>query len=174
MNEEPDRAPSGLSDGLSNPDLKPADPPPSNDPRELALLARLLEHPDDGMSRLVYSDFLEDRGELAKANFVRGIESHAELAVLAKSTSIAWRAITCDERVTCTTALCPARWAGFAAIAGDPRRRSCPRCAATLRYCADLNEALTAGADGDVAVIDLLEVEPRGFDLGSTWSRATR
>lgn len=148
----------------------PAPPQPtileSDDPVEQRLVATLGATPDDRAARLVYGDWLEGRGEIAKANFVRGAETLADLPHLLATTSVAWRATTSDERVACMTALCPDRWTAFEAIANDPRRRRCPRCATTMFYAANRAEADGAQAFGDLTLLDLVDVvaQPRGFD----------
>ncbi|HEU0032169.1 MAG TPA: TIGR02996 domain-containing protein [Kofleriaceae bacterium] len=138
----------------------PPEPPPAHDPTERELLATLAEQPADDATRAVYADFLEQRGELAKASFVRGTETLAELSQIANATVPAWRAITSNRRVACTMSDCPRRWIEFASVTSDPRERRCQRCGATIRYCANGDEARDARLRGEIVVFDGLAVLP--------------
>jgi uncharacterized protein (TIGR02996 family) len=166
------------------PGVPPSSPPPppkvrravlSPDPLEHDLLAALRDQPADVAARMVYADWLEERGRLAQANLVRGVERREDVpsvlsdlvrfadgfdrgddavAVLRESDAD-WRAIACRERTDCTRSTCPRRWDLFVPIADSERERRCFTCTATVRYCTTGDEVRDCTARGERAVLDL-------------------
>src|SRR5262249_47751990 len=63
----------------------------SPDPAEHALLATLRAKPDDVGSRMVYADWLEDRGSIVHAQITRGVE--LDRAVVLQGSTAEWRAV---------------------------------------------------------------------------------
>jgi len=145
---------------------RPPATPPASGVAERELVAVLRDRPGDAGARMVYADWLEQRGELAKANYVRAAtgvrDEHGDqhisrdaIAMILATSDTAWRAVVGRERVTCKRYDCPGTWDAFASDPSDPFRRTCRVCANNVRYCADL-VAMTACLDhGEPAVLDL-------------------
>lgn len=59
---------------------------------ELALLRTIREHPDADLPRLVYADWLEERGDPDRAEFIRlQVERHARIPTDPDARGIGWR-----------------------------------------------------------------------------------
>jgi len=143
--------------------------PPSklaDDPREHELLAVLRERPGDPDARMVYADMLESRGELAKANYVRGIDRYEDVVAVLQTSDVEWRAIACRERThACTEASCPRTWDAFEPT-DDERIRHCRTCWNVVHYCENVDEEHAWRSSGARAVLDLggaLPVKPAEF-----------
>jgi uncharacterized protein (TIGR02996 family) len=159
---------------------QPAPPAPrparlrlSWDPVEHDLLVALRDQPADPGVRMVYADWLEERGHAAKANAVRGVERTEDVPTVLKDlvsfadgfdrtddTSLLlaesnadWRAIACRDRTDCGRRTCPRQWDLFIPVAEGERR--CFVCSATVRYCASADEARASTARGERVVLDL-------------------
>jgi uncharacterized protein (TIGR02996 family) len=128
----------------------------SSNSTEHELLAALRVRPDDAASRMVYSDWLEQRGELVKAAYVRGDHLRlVQLTQIASTTSATWRAVTCRQFVACVQMKCPKQWDRLATLGDDERTRRCPGCGRTVRYCSSIDEARRVRDSGDLSVVDL-------------------
>jgi uncharacterized protein (TIGR02996 family) len=132
----------------------------ADDREEDAMLAELRAHPNDALQRMVYADWLEDRGFVARASFVRGTEELADQHDVVDTTSVAWRAVVSHERVSC----CGRQWDDFEPIVDDELARRCPRCHKTGRYLEDVSHVISCRNRGEVPV----------FDVAFTISRPTR
>ncbi len=114
-------------------------------PGEQALLAPLRARPSDEGARLVYADWLEQRGEVARAWFVRH-EGDVDRNRAVGDPS--WRSITSRgdiARCHQEGEACPKRWDKLDACADDERARTCATCHQRVRYCVDTDAALRCG-----------------------------
>jgi uncharacterized protein (TIGR02996 family) len=138
--------------------------PWSPDPSEHELLELLRTNPDDGASRMVYGDWLEQRGEHAKARFVRG----EPVSKAFPAQDHEWRAIaSCELVANCNGALCPKRWSAFAVVEGESHVRHCGPCGGTVRYCTDWSEACLASSRDEAVVLDVRGRDPGDFRFSS-------
>jgi uncharacterized protein (TIGR02996 family) len=95
-----------------------APPELADDPTEQQLLAQLRDAPGDPATRLVYADWLEQRGEPGRAALVR----HTGWPDALLHGTPAWRAIVAAAPIEdCTEPGCPAGWHAPAV-----RRRALP------------------------------------------------
>jgi uncharacterized protein (TIGR02996 family) len=127
----------------------------ANDRDEQRMLSELRVSPGDVLLRMVYGDWLEDRGEVARAAFVRGTEVLSEQRAVAETTSLAWRAVTSHERVGCEGLRCARRWDALEPIADDELARHCPFCGKTARYIDDLGKMGSCEVLGEIPVLDV-------------------
>jgi uncharacterized protein (TIGR02996 family) len=112
-------------------------------PDEHELLAPLRLRPSDEGVRMVYADWLEQRGEVARARFVRLQGDSTDDAGDA-----AWRAITSRGQVwRCHREPCTQRWDLLEARADDERTRDCATCSLPVKYCVDVDAAMRVGAN---------------------------
>jgi uncharacterized protein (TIGR02996 family) len=103
-------------------------------PVEQALVAAVRERPDDEAAREVYADWLEQRGEFAKASFVRsdvGLDAHRDQ--IFRETSVAWRSALARSPLPCNRKGCTRRWEQLA-LTEDVRARRCSTCERTFLY----------------------------------------
>lgn len=132
----------------------------SNDRDEQRLLEALRARPDDAETRMVYGDWLESRGELAKAQFVRGAPLTPDEHDLIAAVDPGWRAITSCAGISCTRPTCPRRWSELAASPVDESSRSCAACEHAVRYCATLVQLYDAKRRGELIVDDVITPSP--------------
>ncbi|MDB4953072.1 MAG: hypothetical protein JWO36_641 [Myxococcales bacterium] len=126
----------------------------SSDPIEQGFLETLRDRPDDIATRLVYADWLEERGWVAKAQLVRG-EADRDHENLLAECDPSWRAITSTATVElCEVAGCPQRWDAFAPSPDDERVRGCASCERDVRYCVAVLDLTGATARNERAVRD--------------------
>jgi uncharacterized protein (TIGR02996 family) len=142
------------------PSPPPPPPPPtvselaSSDPAENTLLAELRRDPASEAARLVYADLLEHRGDVARAQFVRGdLNAHPHEVI--ETSDFAWRALTSRDRFACRRAGCPRAWDLLVPCVDDERRRDCPACGKSVRYCATIAEGRACVERGEHCVIDV-------------------
>lgn len=122
----------------------------AEDRTEHDLLAPLRANPADEGGRMVYADWLEQRGD-ERAWFVRHEGDVEERAAPGEP---AWRAITSRARIwRCHREPCPNRWDLLAAIAGDERARTCTTCQWPVRYCVDAEAAFQIGANDRCPIV---------------------
>jgi uncharacterized protein (TIGR02996 family) len=142
---------------------------------EAAFLRAILENPADDAPRLVYADWLQERGDdgsAAKARFLRVTSYHAAavragnpvheryyrwLKLEARKLDADWlRAVSTVPVENCTLLAfeCPKWWDTLATTA-DPTVRSCDTCQKTVHYCATLDEAKLHAWDGHCVAIQL-------------------
>lgn len=113
--------------------------------------AQLIDEVRDDASRMVYADWLEQRGEIIKASYVRGVPVDRD--ALAAATDLPWRAMTSNAPVPaheCETL----RWSELRANPGDALVRECPYCTQPVRYCANSGEQRISTARDELAVLD--------------------
>jgi uncharacterized protein (TIGR02996 family) len=127
----------------------------ANDRDELRMLSELRANPADVLMRMVYADWLEDRGELARAAFVRGSEMLSDQHAVVETTSLVWRAVTSHERVACEGLRCARRWDALEPIDDDELARRCPICGKTARYLDDLGKIGSCRVLGEIPVLDV-------------------
>jgi uncharacterized protein (TIGR02996 family) len=127
----------------------------ANDRDEQRMLSELRANPGDALMRMVYGDWLEDRGELARAAFVRGTEVLSDQHAIVETTSLAWRAVTSQERVACAGLRCARRWDALEPIDDDELARYCPYCGKTARYLDDLGKIGSCQVLGEIPVLDV-------------------
>lgn len=132
-------------------DVPPLPPTPwrdtlSDDPEEHELLAPLRANPADEAARMVYADWLEQRGEVGRAWFVR-LEGDVTVP-RPELGDPAWRAITSRGQISrCHLEPCPKRWDMLEARADDERTRFCTTCEWPVKYCVDAEAAHRVGAN---------------------------
>lgn len=134
------------------------EPALSRDPTEASLLAEILH--GDLPSREVYADWLDTRGAVERAEFLRmqdrpsdaGAVMRARILCDADGVDYAWR-----RRVSrgllegCGVASCPGDW-GALEPSGRPELRNCATCGHRVRYVRDRDEAQRRGGR---VVVDL-------------------
>jgi uncharacterized protein (TIGR02996 family) len=147
---------------------------------EQRLLSAITER-NDATSRLVYADFLEQRGELARADFLRtqealvdveagtlAFETHTtKLRALAASIEMKWRHAVARPAVEgCSLRFnvrCPKEW-GSLAPTERADVRHCESCNKRVFYCASVAIARTHVENGDCVAIDAIP-KREGGDL---------
>jgi uncharacterized protein (TIGR02996 family) len=121
----------------------------------------------DVASRIVYADWLEERGDHARAEIVRrlaaGEKPDAELLLLLAPTNVRWRARILEPVIEgCPRArlagsgadvACPGHW-GALERTGRADMRRCDRCLKLAQYCVDGTQAHEHRAAGGVVVFD--------------------
>lgn len=126
----------------------------------------------DDASRGVYADWLEERGDPARAEFLRVQqalvacapegEAFAPLAdrlrELASTIDVAWRSRVARPPIEgCPVAFevaCPRRWSALAPTATEGVRY-CGACRQEVHYCATIDEARALAASGQCVAIDI-------------------
>jgi uncharacterized protein (TIGR02996 family) len=161
---------------------------------ETAFLNKLLELPADDNTRLIYADWLEERGDAmsrTKAKYLRAIvgrpqyaaelENHQKLLQpLARQLDVAWLAIVdtvmienCPHYVlklfnpnghSVAEYFCPRTWDQLQPTE-QAKVRSCQACRETVYYCEDLKTA-HEHADYDQCVALTLRQDRQENDLG--------
>ena len=161
---------------------------------ESAFLAQILSNPADDAPRLVYADWLEERGDpvsLAKGRFLRleceiarpGLKRgrrkalRKQLAELARPLDTAWLAVVSKLPIeNCNVEFefqCPKRWEGLRAT-GEPAVRFCETCRKNVHYCETIQEARLHAENDECVAVDCaiprqpgdLEIGLRGMKLG--------
>ena len=152
---------------------------------EEAFLNRILERPDDDVARLVYADWLDERGDtesLAKAEFLRGECELAELAPeekrygplreqlreVARPLDTDWLAavskLPIEECGLRFRFRCPKQWEAL-----QPTDRAsvrfCTECEQNVYYCDSIQRARAHARQGHCVAVDLAIPRKRG-DLG--------
>jgi uncharacterized protein (TIGR02996 family) len=154
---------------------------------EDAFLARLRAHPDDEVSRLVYADWLDERGDVesaTKADFLRlesGLKDTppdtpararltARLRALAKHMPEPWKAAVARVPLD----LCGLRWQFRCSLRWDQLEdteqhwvRRCPMCEEPVYYSSSIDEAKRWAAMGRCVALDV-RVNRRPGDLDVT------
>ena len=141
------------------------------EPVEDEFLDGLRADPDNDEIRAVYADWLEERGQRLKAEFLRlqcrlakasvgSAEASAideRLRAISPSSDAWWRAITSRPRIErCNVRFalkCPKRWSSLAPT-GSPTVRHCGVCRCSVHYCASLTEVLSRAAASECVAFD--------------------
>jgi len=142
-----------LADGV---EPEPRAPFAGDDATEAGLLAGLRAAPGDLALRTVYSDWLLERGDVARARFVRG---GMELA----GTPM-WRAVISAhpvERCAKFGPGCPKRWVELEPT-DDDRMRTCDECGKPVYYCTTVEERTARELRDDAFVVDVIEASAYG------------
>jgi uncharacterized protein (TIGR02996 family) len=143
-------------------------PAPALDPVEERLIAAIAAC--DQASRVVYADWLEERGEATRAEFLRIQDrllgtspddpelavGRARLEVLARSIDLEWRCAVGRPAVEGCLAFqveCPKEWGALAAT-GRPDLRFCYGCEKQVFYCDSIDDAKLHARMGDCVAID--------------------
>jgi uncharacterized protein (TIGR02996 family) len=147
---------------------------------ELAFLTAIHDKPNDEATRLVYADWLEERGD-PRGEFIRiecelatlppEDQRRAQLTArakeLAKGFELSWLAIVSRpvlERGSVRFEFeCPKKWENLTPTGGD-LIRFCNACRQNVHYCASIDEALGHALRGQCVAIDL-RVERKEGDL---------
>ncbi|MEO8702451.1 MAG: TIGR02996 domain-containing protein [Kofleriaceae bacterium] len=120
------------------------------------LLVSLRDAPGDVHARMVYADWLEQRGRLVLASFVREVNlPYDDIRRVITESDVSWRAITCRARFECATYACPRRWDALAPVADDERVRICRVCERAVRYCETMDDVRASTARDESAVLDV-------------------
>jgi uncharacterized protein (TIGR02996 family) len=112
----------------------------------------------DVASRMIYADWLEGRGDLARADIVRrlaegGPPDH-ELRLALAPTNVRWRARVLEPTIEgCPDDGCPRHW-GALERSGRADMRRCDRCAKLALYCVNAAQAAEHRRAGGVVVYD--------------------
>jgi uncharacterized protein (TIGR02996 family) len=126
----------------------------SSDPTEQHLIAQLRAKPQDSEARLVYGDWLEERGLNAKAQIVK-LREHLDTFMHVQATKLEWRVICARTPIEhCIQNKCPQSWDALVAMPGQDFTRNCERCQRVVRYCADKTDVRTAAWDQGPVVFD--------------------
>jgi uncharacterized protein (TIGR02996 family) len=151
----------------------------TDDPVELAFLTAVLEDPDPALARSVYADWLEERGDVTRAEYMRLLDllrpdadpddrEPARLRQLGARIANPWRALVAPRwtRIErCPTELllqtfgsdrpsdCPKAWGRLPRWTVDELRH-CKTCLRFVHYFTDLDAAKRAAARGEPLAID--------------------
>lgn len=133
--------------------ILPSDARLTTDPDELQLIAMIQRQPDDEDARMVYADWLEERGHHAQASFVRadvGLTTHRDQ--LLTHVPDAWRAVMARAALECAhnpLYACPGRW-----------ERLAPTASINVRHCrvCQLDVLYRVSTNSDEARRDIIEV----------------
>jgi hypothetical protein len=148
-------------------------------PAEIGLLAAMAEGHE--ASRMVYMKWLDKRGEVARAEFLRVdaalaqmspedpryAQSRARLLELAPRISVDWRSRVSRaliEGCTTTTGRCPSYWRALPSSSDDVR--SCGVCGDNVFYCIRIDLARSRVAAGQRVAVDMT-VDRYHLDLDS-------
>jgi uncharacterized protein (TIGR02996 family) len=151
----------------------------TDDPIELAFLKAVLEDADEALARSVYADWLEERGDATRAEYMRLLErlrpgadpddrEPARLRLLGARIASPWRALVAPRWMRierCPTELllqtfgsdrpsdCPRAWGSLPRWTVDELRH-CKTCLRFVHYFSDLDAAKRAAARGEPLAID--------------------
>jgi uncharacterized protein (TIGR02996 family) len=140
---------------------------------EAAFLSAILANPDDDAPRLIYADWLEERGDLAadaKAAFLRdttaaltaqGRRAKAitkRLHQAADALPDEWLAVVSRLVLEKCSAefefVCPKRWEKLTAT-DDVKVRHCEQCQQSVHYCTSIPEARGHAMRGECVAVQL-------------------
>ena len=112
----------------------------------------------DVATRMIYADWLEGRGDLARADIVRrlaeGAELDSDLLLALAPTNVRWRARVLEPPIEkCKKGDCPRHW-GALERSGRADVRRCDRCAKLALYCVNAAQAAEHQKAGGVVVYD--------------------
>lgn len=112
----------------------------------------------DVASRMIYADWLEGRGDVARAEVVRrlaeGGPPDREVLLALAPTNVRWRARVCEPPIEhCRDPACPRHW-GALERTGRADVRRCDRCARLALYCVNGGQAAEHRRAGGVVVYD--------------------
>jgi uncharacterized protein (TIGR02996 family) len=158
------------------------------DATELRLLAAIAQR--DEASRVVYADWLEERGDIVRAEFLRVQEALVATAPeapefrertermqeLAAGIDLSWRykvARPVVENCLAVEFECPREW-GALATTERSSVRYCGACAKRVFYCATVDEARRHAGRGNCVAVDVVQLrrpndldpEPRRMVMG--------
>jgi uncharacterized protein (TIGR02996 family) len=141
----------------------------------------------DDTSRAVYADWLEERGEVVRAEFVRlqqaiiqapmataaerdaFLTSSTRLRKLAASIDLEWRMRVARPAVEgCQVAFeipCKMDWGQLEPTA-HPKVRTCQTCRKNVHYCTSEQDAFDLAEDGHCVVVDIRQVSVRCASCG--------
>jgi uncharacterized protein (TIGR02996 family) len=156
-------------------------PPPPVDETEQRFLAQIQARPMSDDDRLVYCDWLEERGFDDRAEFLRlqiklrtmSVKDPAfqpaskRLHVLGMDLDVDWRTIVARPAIdNCNFRFelrCPKQWDALAPTS-NPKVRHCDSCARDVIYCGTILEARQVARTGGCVAIDI-NVDRRPDDL---------
>ena len=164
---------------LARPGTRPTEAPPmaGRDPVETQLLAAIASR--DEASRLVYADWLEQRGETPRAEFLRVQqelvtiapehprfrERSQRLRELANSVDVRWRyAVARPAIEKCDVKFdfqCPKEW-GSLARTDQPNVRFCGSCQKHVHYATTIDAAQSLAMRGECVVVDVVPIRRPG------------
>jgi uncharacterized protein (TIGR02996 family) len=129
----------------------------ARDETEATFLEALRASPEDDATRLVYADWLEARGELERADFLRTVcklaapkvnpkkapQLEERLIKLSTTSEATWRALVSRPNIeACDLEFrfkCPKQWSALART-DAPNIRHCATCARDVHFCATIEE----------------------------------
>ncbi|MEJ7603945.1 MAG: FHA domain-containing protein [Kofleriaceae bacterium] len=130
-------------------------------PIEQRFLLHVRDNPSDLDMRMVFADWLEEKGLAAKSEFLRLVLQAGDhpnpvlevrLRILAEQLPLQWRAIItraaiekCDPRFANQ---CPRTWESLVST-DDPAVRHCEMCHRPVHFCVDLAAVRRRGRSGD-------------------------
>jgi uncharacterized protein (TIGR02996 family) len=147
-----------------------------DDAVEEGFLARLRARPDDDDNRLVYADWLEERGHVEQSEFLRlqtslkatstedpsAQRSSVRLRELALRVDQEWRTVVARAPIEhCETRfdfVCPKKWEALEPTAKGDDVRFCKSCEMDVYYSKTLQEAWEHAGMGRCVVVDLVQL----------------
>jgi uncharacterized protein (TIGR02996 family) len=119
----------------------------------------------DVASRMIYADWLEGRGDHARADIVRrlaeGDPPDHDLLLALAPTNVRWRARVLEPTIEhCAVDGCPRHW-GALERSGRADMRRCERCTKLALYCVSSGQAAEHRRAGGVIVYDPFAPRPR-------------
>lgn len=124
------------------------------EPRD-ATEARLLDELEQPGTRLVYADWLQERGDHARAEALQSADRD-RVRELASAFDLPWRARVATVPIeNCTWKVkCPKQWTELART-GIEGERHCAACDRTVFYCATIDEARRHAERGNCVALDI-------------------
>ncbi len=114
--------------------------------REETFLSALLADPADDDTRLVFADWLEESGDLGRAELLRHGRPVAGPPW--------WRALVAHQTIDrCSRQRCPGRWELLLGAPG--KRRDCASCNRQVHYCVSADDLAAAAAVGEPVAFDV-------------------
>jgi uncharacterized protein (TIGR02996 family) len=150
----------------------PADP---DTPVEMRFVLRLRDNPDDLAMRMVYADWLEERGQAQKAEVVRllaeppaeGTPAMARLRLAVVSLPGDWVATVGRAPIErCGVEMkfkCPMAWEALAST-DNSNIRHCGECKRNVYFCGNIDEVRYRGQRGDCVAFSPRLVRARAID----------
>ncbi len=127
----------------------------SSDATEQAFIATLRAQPGDASTRMVYADWLEGSGQLAKAELVR-LAEYLDTATHRTACEIDWRAVVVRTPIErCLHDRCPKHWDALTPAGASDFGRACGVCAKRVLFCGELPEVRAAAFDDVPVVFDV-------------------
>jgi uncharacterized protein (TIGR02996 family) len=127
----------------------------SPDPTEQDFLVQLRAQPGDASIRMVYADWLEERGLKAKMELVK-LREYLDTFIHKNACDLDWRVVAVRTPIEhCGMNKCPKHWDALAPVAQSEFARHCGQCDKHVMFCAELAEVRAAAFDDRPVVFDI-------------------